>query len=192
LARALRLSVICHGVTTTSRSAVFPGNEALADGQAEKAAKTALFLPRAETALAAPEQRTQETATAMGFDYAVGPEFRDLDYGRWIGLSLAEISANEPENLAQWVSDVGSAPHGGETIARMIGRISTWMDAHLQWEGHHVIVTHAAVIRAMVLTALQAPPQSFWSVDVEHLGVTDLRSDGRRWALRSFGRILHK
>ena len=48
-------------------------------------------------------------------------------------------------------------------------------------------MTHAAVIRAAVLIVLDAPASAFWRIDVEPLSLTDLRFDGRRWALRALG-----
>jgi broad specificity phosphatase PhoE len=188
LPRALRLTILCHGATTMSRAAWFPADHPLADGQAARAAKIGAFLGRVDKVLCAPELRTSQTADALGLDYTVHTAFRDIDYGRWAGCTIDDISADEADGLAQWISDPDAAPHGGESNAQLLERMSDWMAAHLAWEGHHVIVTHAAVIRAMIIATLGAPAQAFWKIDVEHLSLTDIRGDGRRWALRSFGR----
>jgi broad specificity phosphatase PhoE len=62
--------------------------------------------------------------------------------------------------------------------------VSDWLADRLRDDGHTVAVTHAAVIRAAVIGVLDAPPQSFWRIDVEPLSRVDLRSDKRRWVLR--------
>jgi len=46
-------------------------------------------------------------------------------------------------------------------------------------------VTHAAVIRAAVIHAIDAKPSSFWRIDVAPLCRVDLRSNGERWVLRA-------
>jgi hypothetical protein len=52
-------------------------------------------------------------------------------------------------------------------------------------KGATVAVTHPAVIRAAILTALGAPPACFSRIDVEPLGLAEFRGDGRRWMLRA-------
>ncbi|MDZ7904798.1 MAG: histidine phosphatase family protein [Cypionkella sp.] len=54
-------------------------------------------------------------------------------------------------------------------------------------KGRIVAVTHASVIRAIVLHILQAPAEAFWSLDIAPATMTDLRHDGRRWTVRSLG-----
>lgn len=48
-------------------------------------------------------------------------------------------------------------------------------------------VTHAIVLKLLFLHVVGAPLTSIWRIDVEPLGLLALTSDGRRWALRSFG-----
>jgi broad specificity phosphatase PhoE len=190
VSRAFRLTLVCHGMTTASRAAGFPDDEPLADGEAAKAAEIAPLLARAEHVSSAPALCARQTAEALSLDFGIDPAFRDMSYGRWAGRTLTEINAEAPDDLARWITDTDAAPHGGESICELLGRVSAWMDAHLASGGHRIVVTHAAVIRAMVLTTLGAPAEAFWKIDVEHLSLTDIRSDGRRWALRSHGRML--
>ncbi|WP_371823856.1 histidine phosphatase family protein [Phyllobacterium sp. 628] len=78
-----------------------------------------------------------------------------------------------------------SAPHGGESLTTFLARIADWMSAHGDDGGHTIIVTHASVVRAAIVHALQAPAAAFWRVDIEPLSVTHMGSDGRRWMLRA-------
>jgi hypothetical protein len=50
-------------------------------------------------------------------------------------------------------------------------------------------VTHPVVIQAAMLAILGAPAPAFRNIDVAPLTALDIRSDGRRWAIRSFGRL---
>jgi hypothetical protein len=47
-------------------------------------------------------------------------------------------------------------------------------------------VTHPVVIQAAMLGILGAPASAFRHIDVPPLHALDIRSDGRRWAIRSF------
>lgn len=186
MSRVLRLSILCHGATTDRRSAAFPADEPLADGEGAKALAIDLSLTGNTRIFAGPELRTRQTADALGLDYTTDRNFCDLDYGHWRGRTLTEISGEQPDNIAAWVSDASAAPHGGESISVVLARVSAWMQDRFASGGHDVIVTHPAVIRAMVIVALGAPVAAFWKLDVGHLTLTDIRSDGRRWALRGF------
>jgi broad specificity phosphatase PhoE len=48
-----------------------------------------------------------------------------------------------------------------------------------------VAVTHPAVIRAAILTALDAPPKSFWRIDVAPVSRTVMHFRGHVWTVRS-------
>ena len=49
--------------------------------------------------------------------------------------------------------------------------------------GKTVVVTHASVIRAAIVHAIEANPRSFWHIDVAPLSVTALSGNGGRWTL---------
>ena len=48
-----------------------------------------------------------------------------------------------------------------------------------------VAVTHPAVIRAAILIALDAPPKSFWRIDIAPVSRTVMHFRGHAWTLRS-------
>jgi broad specificity phosphatase PhoE len=107
----------------------------------------------------------------------------DCDYGRWAGRSLADVERDEPNAMAQWLGDPAAAPHGGESITALIERAGRWLAGLNGLSGQLVAVTHPSVIRAVLVHALDAPPQTFWRVDVPPLAIVDLAHNGLRWAL---------
>nr|WP_137113440.1 MULTISPECIES: histidine phosphatase family protein [Mesorhizobium] len=128
-----------------------------------------------------------QTAEALSLDCNEDADLRDIDYGDWAGRSISAIASEAPDSLAQWIADPGFAGHGGESIEMLFDRTRSWIDKCAN-EGSNVIaVTHAAVIRAIVANILGAPLSTFWSIDIAPATVTDIRNDGRRWALRSSG-----
>jgi broad specificity phosphatase PhoE len=178
-----RLTWICHGATAASRKALFPVDEPLEDKAAEEAGRMAA-LPRADRIATSPSLRARQTAEALLLEARTDMALRDCDHGRWAGKSIPAIEAEEPENLMAWMTNPEAAPHGGESLLDLGMRVTGWMESQSARGGHVIAVSHAAIIRAAVTHALQAPPSSFWLVDVEPLAVIRMTSNGRRWSLR--------
>ncbi len=177
-----RLTWICHGATAANRTASFPTDEPL-----EEQALSTAMLPapgRADRVFASPALRALQTAQMLGFDATRAPSLRDCDYGRWTGKPLMSLHSEEPENLALWMSDPEASPHQGESLEQLCKRVAGWMNEEMPLGGHVVAVTHATVIRAAILDVLKAPFASFWTIDVQPLGMVRMTHDGRRWSLR--------
>lgn len=50
-------------------------------------------------------------------------------------------------------------------------------------DGRVVAVTHAAVVKAMVVHALRAPLEAVWDLDVRPASVTELHATSTGWRL---------
>ena len=144
---------------------------------------------RSDRCLTSPALRACQTAEALLLDATVEPALRDCDYGRWAGLSFDHVQTKEPAALADWLCDPAAAPHGGEAILSLIERVGAWLDAQSGIPGKTVAITHASVIRAAVVHAIGAPPQSFWRIDIAPLSITSL--SGTRRSLELSIRQLH-
>ena len=81
------------------------------------------------------------------------------------------------------VTDQTATPHGGESVVGLIVRVRRWLDSLGTRRGRIVAVTHPAVIRASVLIALDAPPKSFWRIDVSPASRTVMHLRGHAWTL---------
>lgn len=176
-----RLTLLCCGATEGTRRGVFPRDEPLETGAAERARALAGSLPRADRIWRSPALRAAQTAQAAGLLGEVVEALRDQDFGRWAGSRPGELDRRD---VALWMSDPACAPHGGESLAALRQRVAALLAELRLASGHTIAVTHAAVIRAAVCEVLGAPAQAFWAVDVEPLGIVRLTCDGRRWALR--------
>jgi broad specificity phosphatase PhoE len=181
-----RLTLIAHAATEAQRRAAFPLDEPLEKRELEKVAALGWKAPRALRVASGPERRAQKTAEALGLSAEQVDELRDCDYGAWRGLTLSEVELRQPEEVLAWLTDPAAAPHGGESILRLIARVGAWLEEQ-RAPAHTIAVTHPAVIRSAVVHALQAPPSSFWRVDIAPLSLTDLRWNGRVWTVRSSG-----
>jgi broad specificity phosphatase PhoE len=181
-----RITFISHAPTAAVRRSAFPLDEPIEPREVEKLRSIGWIPPRVRQVYAAPEQRTRQTAKALGFDPILSAELKDLNYCSWRGKSLDEVQSTDPDGIRRWLTDIDAAPHGGESIANFLARIKLWL-AGQHSSGHTLAVTHPAVIPAALVLTLQAPAQSFWRIDIPPLSITDLRWNGGFWSLRSSG-----
>jgi broad specificity phosphatase PhoE len=184
---APRLTLICHASTRALRAATFGGDDSIDEVGKAKAERLAGTIRRADQCWTSPALRARETAAALGLIATVDERLRECDYGRWTGLKFTQVLVREPRKLATWISNPSTAPHGGESIPQLMERVAAWIREPGRNKVHTVAVTHASVIRAAIVHVIEAQPQSFWRIDVSPLSLTDLRTNGRRWVLRSMG-----
>ncbi|MFG2136746.1 histidine phosphatase family protein [Streptomyces sp. NPDC048650] len=152
--------------------------------EAERAAPVLCRLAAAELRYRSPSERCRETGEALGLGPLAQPALRDCDMGRWRGRTLAEVAAAEPRAVDTWLADPRAAPHGGESLLAFITRVGTWLDTRPVEEGTGLVaVAEPGVVRAAVVYALQAPPHTYWRIDVRPLSVTTLTGRAGNWAL---------
>jgi broad specificity phosphatase PhoE len=184
---ATRLTLLCHASTAAVRTSSFPSDEPLDSHGRQSLTVVSLGKPNWGRCLASPALRARETASALKLDPTIEPALRECDYGRWAGRAFDDVQAHEPEAIAAWLQDAQAAPHGGESIARLIARVSAWLDVLLGTPGTVIAVTHASVIRAAIVSAIGAEPRSFWRIDIAPLSLTRLSGSHGRWNLVSTG-----
>jgi broad specificity phosphatase PhoE len=182
-----RLDLVAHGSSSATRAVRFPDDEAL-----EASAISALKALRGRLrsygcVLTSPSRGARETVIALGLEAAVETALQDCDYGRWRGLKVADVAAREPEEFAAWLGDPGAAPHGGESLAALIERAGVWLGQSLTREGGTLAVTHTAIVRAAIVSALGAGPSAFWRIDVAPLSLARLSGHAGRWNLVALG-----
>jgi broad specificity phosphatase PhoE len=177
-----RLLLVRHASTDAVRAAAFGADEPL--DAAGVAAAGRLRLPRAGEVLVSPARRAAETAARAGLAVtAVEPALAECDFGRWAGRPLRELAESEPEAVRAWMTDPAGAPHGGESLLAVLARVCTWLAEQARLSGTAIAITHAGVIKAAVVGALDAPPAAFWRIDVAPLSVTELHAHDGRWTV---------
>lgn len=211
-----RTTLVVHAPTPATAAAAFACDEPLDDRGRAWARSAAGALRRVDRVLHSPAPAARETVDLMGLavpppggatprdavtpprrggsahpapDTAVDRAWRDWDLGRWAGRSLEDVVAREPDAAAAWLTDPATTVHGGEPLAGLVDRVEAAL-AELPEDGHTVVVTHAAVVRAAVLVVLGAPASGFWRIDVAPLTAAELRGTPGRWTIRETGRVL--
>ncbi|GGV07223.1 phosphoglycerate mutase [Streptomyces filipinensis] len=171
-------------MTASSRQARFDDGESLDEGGAARARAAAGALPSAVRVVTSPSARCRETARALGLEGGPTRELAGLDAGRWRGRTLEEVGAAEPEAVGRWLTDPTCAPHGGESVRDLCGRIARWLADAQAVQGRTVAVVEPEVVRAAVVDALDLPASVFWRLDVPPLTVTELSGRSGRWNVR--------
>ncbi|HWT47994.1 MAG TPA: histidine phosphatase family protein, partial [Mycobacterium sp.] len=160
----------------------FPDDEPLNGvGRRQVKAARGLHIDGGSRQLAGPEQRACQTAQLLGLHAATEPRLADLDCGQWRGQTLRAVG---PADLETWVTDPARAPHGGESIVDLIDRVAGWLASLTENALPTVAVTHPAVVRAAILTALDIPPKSFWRIDIAPVSRTVMHFRKGYWTLR--------
>jgi broad specificity phosphatase PhoE len=178
----VRLALVSHAMTDAMAAGRFPADEPLNHvglRQVKKAGR--LEVQKDTRLLAGPELRARETAQLLGLHAATEPRLADLHCGEWCGRTLRAVG---PADLETWLTDPARAPHGGESILELVGRVGEWLESLTGDASPAVAVTHPAVIRAAILHSLDAPPKSFWGIDVAPMSRTVLHFRNGRWTLR--------
>ncbi|MEK9279010.1 MULTISPECIES: histidine phosphatase family protein [unclassified Bradyrhizobium] len=108
--------------------------------------------------------------------YSLDDRLREIGYGTWEGLTLAESEASDPEVYARRLADKWSvAPQGGETYAAVQLRMLDWYESLLV---DTVAVAHGGTARALMVALGIETPASAAELYIEQGAVYVFR-DGR-------------
>lgn len=113
---------------------------------------------------------------ARGRDVAVTlvPEFREINFGIWEGLSFQEIMDRYPEELQQRFTDLANYRiPGGESLADLQTRVLPQLTALCQRHAGEafLVVAHAGINRVILSQALNLDLQYIFHLDQTYAGL---------------------
>ncbi len=147
-------------------------------------------LPENALLLSSDLLRARETADALAgrrLRLPDAPALREMDFGRWDGLSAAEVMARDPSlSRAFWESPGDAAPPGGESWNALCARVDRLVDdLDRRHRGQEIIaVAHMGVILSQLRRALADAPDPARAAlghEIAPLSITRLRRDGEEW-----------
>jgi probable phosphoglycerate mutase len=188
---ALTTVLVRHGASALSPQKRFSGrvDVPLSPDGREQAARVAARLAERggiDLVVSSPLRRAVRTAeavaAAVGTDLVVDPALVETDFGKWDGLTFAEVWEQWPADLEAWLVSPDVAPPGGVSFADTAERVRGALD---RLRARHVgktlaVVSHVTPIKTLLRFALDAPPSALFRMhlDVAGLSEVDWYADG--------------
>jgi len=171
------LLLIRHGHTeATEKGRLYTDPLAeLTEVGVEQSKKLAAWMKenRPDLIISSTAKRVTSTATIIGDAINVDPisvnGLEEWHVGEWEGRSYLDIKKNEPELYKTWSSDpIVNRPPGGESISDVCVRVNKRIEELVaEYDGKKIaLVTHAGVIRAILVQALGMSVHNFWRLSI--------------------------
>ena len=196
-----------HGATRLTPqkrfSGVGSGSLALsADGhdQAQRAAQVDLgargtvWSRSSARRCAAARRRPRSSLPSSDLPVRVEPDLREMDFGKWEGLTYAEVENAHPNDLAEWKQSAAVAPTGSsETFTEVFDRMATFAERlATRYAGESVLaVTHVTPIKALVAQALDAPASALFRMELSSASYSRIAYTGSEASVRLFNATSH-
>jgi broad specificity phosphatase PhoE len=112
-------------------------------------------------------KRAGETARILatrlgGPEVAVDPLLREMDCGRWEGLSIDDLREREPEGWRRWMDDPAFRVPGGESILDVRERARAFLESRreeLRGAERVLVVAHGLLNRMILSEIMAIEPQ---------------------------------
>jgi probable phosphoglycerate mutase len=136
--------------------------------------------------ISSPLRRARRTAEAiagaLGLTVSIDDDLIETDFGDWEGLTFAEVQQQWPDLLTAWLASPDVAPPRGESFAATASRVLAARDRILARYPAEttVVVSHVGPVKTLLRTALDAPPQAMFrmQIDVASVSEVDWYADG--------------
>lgn len=153
-----RIVLLRHGNTDGNSHARFHGSSDVAlseEGKRQiRAAGQALATEVFEVVVASPLRRSWESAALLagGSNVLLVPEFREIHFGRWEGLTAEEIRDRDPVLYEAWQQKASDFEFpGGEPRAQFRARVIAGLEKVANTGAKNaLLVVHKGVIRTIV------------------------------------------
>jgi broad specificity phosphatase PhoE len=199
---SLHLFLIRHAESEFSRARRFTGRRDVGltdEGRRQAEALARALSPVSLAAVyASPLVRSLETAEAIarphGLPVRVEPAFSEMAFGEWEGLTREEARSGFPELYECWRRTPGQIVcPGGEAMTDVAARVAGALDAlRAAHAGATVaVVTHAIVVRVVILAALGLDLDRIWAVDASPAGITEIEYRGDWATLHRVNTLAH-
>lgn len=155
------LWLVRHGETEWSRTGQHTGQADIAlteAGEAQARLLPAVLSQHAfSRVLVSPLRRARQTCDLAGFGpvAVTTPDLREWNYGRYEGLTTAQIQLERP-GWSIW----REGPDGGETVGEVGHRTQDVVESLAAIEGKILIFAHGHLLRILAATWLGLPPDA--------------------------------
>lgn len=199
-----RIILVRHGATALTAEDRFAGStevELSADGRRQVGMLAERLRElHIDAVYASPMQRTRETAQILAAPHGLTPiiqeALREIDYGRWEGLTRSEVAQRYPDEYQMWAEDPFTiAPEGGESGVNVLSRALPMVRRIVETHRHGtvVVVSHKGTNRLLVSSLLGFDTRSYRDRLDQHpaaMNILDFMNEVRP-RLRLFNDVAH-
>jgi broad specificity phosphatase PhoE len=192
------VELICvrHGRTAWNAGKRFQGHTDVPlddEGRAQAAALAGLLREeRIDAAVSSDLTRAAETARivlgARPAPLRLDPDWREMRFGAWEGLTWEQILAANPGLAAGDMTDVRRyTPSGGETfddLAARVSRATERIAAETPADGTVLVATHAGPLHALLSVLLGDAQRAALRVRFLTASITRFRTENGVWTLK--------
>ena len=93
-----------------------------------------------------------------------------MEFGRWDGMTFAEVGEQHPDELKSWLASLDVAPGGGESFRTVQARVLSLRSSGC-WSSTPgrtvVVVSHVTPIKTIVAHAVDAPLESVFRMEAD-------------------------
>jgi alpha-ribazole phosphatase len=181
----MRLLLARHGITDWNSDGRFQGQadipmNSLGELQAQALGRR-LAQEAFEEIFASDLARAVTTARLIAVYHScpvvIDSRLREICFGKWEGLTYAEIAHTDPERLHAWETrDLQAAGPEGESLTQLAQRIQSFLDdlAKAHTEGTILIVSHGGALNVMLCLLLGMSPSQYWQFRLAQASLTEV------------------
>lgn len=129
--------------------------------------------------VSSPMERTMETAIILaqpkGLQTEAMPSFTEFDFGDWTGRTFEDLTTDPAWREFNQVRD-RTRPPGGESMQEVLERAMSGLRQLVKEDPDRTIaiVTHADVIRSLILHVTGMPIRNFWRLAINPASITEI------------------
>ncbi len=138
-------------------------------------------------------RETAEIALGAGRTFSMDDDLREIDFGRWEGMSFKEIAAGDPDAVDRWAAlEKDFAFPDGEGLHAFRERVEAVAGRMKDDPAETVIAfTHGGVIRLLICHFLGLDNRSFPLFDVQPASLSEFRIEAGNWGLSLLNSLYH-
>jgi len=113
-------------------------------------------------------------ASVLNIEPISEPNLREINFGRWEGLTVDEVSRYFPDRWTEWMRDpVNTSPPEGESLKQMRERVlKTLKDIITRHMGEEVVIfSHSGVNRIILCYALNMDIRDYFRIQQDFCSV---------------------
>ena len=197
---SIEITFVRHGETDANAAGVWQGHGhhlLSPKGEAQaRALRERLAGKEFDVVLSSDLPRTLQTAELAGLDATPDPAWREIDIGRWQGLTRAEVHELYPEESAAMRQGQPVRMGGGESWDEFSGRVAIALRdliVRTPAGSRVLVISHGGSIHSVVGSGLQFSGRGrTWPLErVRNASVTDVIVTMERFHLHSYNDARH-